>query len=270
MFPRKLKIDAFLAELDKLGPDAFTLHPYSDHIPVDADKLARLDETTQLYSGPASEIEREIRDAFKAAGFIFYNSWQASRWQAQKRTAKRIDDTVIGKLLIDLELESYFLEAYAGNDKLAYSAIQQSWDYASRKLVEFTHNHLYATSGGAARNRVFCRIELPTAIRKKRHSDINAVPFDNLVKVRGPARRARYAALTGIRLALRDAAKEVAAKSPDAETAVIIYHTQLMSYRMLRRNVLRRAKKKIPAAYKPSADEHIERLQQALVHSSLR
>ena len=270
MFPRKLKIDAFMAELDKLGVNAFALHPDSDHSPVDADKLAQLEETTQLYSGPAQEIEIEIKDAFKLAKLPFYNSWDASRLQAQKRIAKRIDDTVIGKLFYDLDLKSYFTEAYAGNDALAFKAVQLSWDYASRKLVEFTHIHLYATVGGAARERVFCRVELPTAIREKHHTDINDEPFGNLVKIKGPARRARYAALTGIRLALRDAANEVAAKTPDTETALIIYHTQLMSYRLLRRNVLRRAKKKIPAAYKPSAEEHIERLQQAFVHASLR
>ena len=264
MIPRGLQIEAFLValaqELKSMGPDAFALHESSPLWPADDVLLARLEIATQLYSGPGKSVTKEFKLAAKEAGLPFLNSWHISREQGIKRKAKRIDDTKAGQLLVAMDLDEYFEDVYGKAPPVINKAVLKAWSFLSREFVKATKEHLFVTSPAADPKRVLCKTELPTAYKQKRHTDLNAVPWDKAAKVKGRTQQARLAALTGIRLAWREAREECAKGSPNAARAVLLHQTMLAQYKLARRNSLRHARKAIAPVYRPSAKEHVAKI----------
>ena len=251
MIPDGLKEKEFRAALRKeirqRGSEAFSPTP-------SAAKLLPKIDGLELYSGPDVSITAMFRLAMDEAGLPFRNNWDISQHHARKVGAKRLDDTPIGELLTDMKLGEYFHKVYWPDRKKISNAVYQAWALASKKLIEQSEGHLHTSGCGGSYERVMCRVELSTASKCTRYTDINAASWNKYKNRKTPHSRFIYSCLTRLMLARKEVRDEYTQEN------VIDYYTQLGFYRMAQYNRLRRAKKRMRPFYQGSADEHIERI----------
>jgi hypothetical protein len=124
-----------------------------------------------LYSGPNDEIKKLLEP-------IIGGKWNPARSedQANRLSAKRIDDTFMGKNVGKRNLRKYFLASYGGDLAEANKAIVEVWAFLSREFVKTAFNHAATAVCGADETRVFRAHELRVAIYNPFAETINGIP----------------------------------------------------------------------------------------------
>jgi hypothetical protein len=124
-----------------------------------------------LYSGPSRDIQRLLAPLFTRT------NWNLSRDQVTRIGGVRLDETLVGRTLVERNLADYFSPVYARNPVDIDAAVLDVWAFVSREFVKADFRDAATAVCGADRTRTFRAHELKLAIYNAAAETINDVPI---------------------------------------------------------------------------------------------
>jgi len=134
-----------------------------------------------LYSGPIKAFREALATLLGRPVKGVKSNFDRGRKQAAFFGTDILDETHIGRWLIDFDLDDYFLGTYSADPDQIRCATYRVWATVSEELIRRAFGKARTAVCGADPARVFRRHELPQIIKDTKLNTVNSLPVQ-LVK----------------------------------------------------------------------------------------